>query len=149
MRLHRRCSLDCSLNIKMITIEPYKHVPFQERGRSHAGIDCWGLVYLIHREQLGSFVPAYDGAYECSDDREEIAALIRKERELSWAPVPADRVQEGDVVVLRILGEPWHCGVMLDKTMFVHIERNALVVRESIESMRWAKRIEGFYRWNP
>ncbi len=131
----------------MITIEPYKHIPFQERGRSHDGIDCWGLVYLIYHEQLGHSIPAY-AEYFSTHDQEEISTMIRKERELSWRAIPRSEVKEGDVVVLRILGEPWHCGVMVSQTMFVHIERHALVVRESIESMRWGKRLEGFYRWN-
>lgn len=132
-----------------ITLDQYKNIPFSERGRDYNGIDCWGLIYLIHREQLGNSVPAYSEGYCTTKDGEEIAALIRAERIQSWVEIQPPHALAGDIVVLRILGEPWHCGIMLDKTRFAHMERNVGIIQDGIESLRWSKRIEGFYRWQP
>lgn len=133
----------------MITIDPYKHIPFKEKGRDRNGIDCWGFPYLVHREQLGNELPAYNEGYCTTKDVDEISSMIKTARLTHWEPVAANQAQEGDIVILRIMGEPWHCGLMLDRTRFAHMERTAGLVQESIESMRWAKRIEGFYRWKP
>ena len=123
-------------------------MPFKERGRDHDGIDCYGLVYLIAREQLGLDVPAYTESYVTCMDHKEISAIIRQETASTWRPVERVQVQPGDLVVLRIAGHPWHCGLMLNGHQFVHIERGANVCRDDVNSLRWEKRIDGFYRWN-
>lgn len=131
----------------MLNISPYMHLSFVERGRDHAGVDCYGLHYLICHEQLGLAVPSYSEGYATTKDKEEIAAIINRERLATWQPVKPEEVQEGDLVILRITGRPWHCGTMLSKTKFLHIEEGANVCREDITSTRWARRVEGFFRW--
>ena len=130
-----------------MNISPYMPIPFKERGRDHGGIDCYGLVYLISREQLGREVPSYAEAYSTCMDQREISSMIQQETSSTWEPVEQHRVQAGDLVVLRIAGHPWHCGVMLDRVKFLHIERGANVCRDDVTSLRWAKRVDGFYRW--
>lgn len=73
--------------------------------------------------------------------------MIQQETASTWEPVEQHRVQAGDLVVLRIAGHPWHCGVMLDRYKFLHIERGSNVCRDDVTSLRWAKRVDGFYRW--
>ena len=132
----------------MLNISPYMHLPFVERGRDHAGVDCYGLHYLIMNEQLNIAVPSYAEGYATTKDKDEIAAIINRERLSTWQPVKPEDVQEGDLVILRIIGRPWHCGTMLSKTKFLHIEEGANVCREDITSTRWARRVEGFFRWS-
>ncbi len=130
-----------------MNISPYMPIPFKERGRDHDGIDCYGLVYLISREQLGREVPSYAESYSTCMDQREISSMIQQETTSTWEAVEQQRVQAGDLVVLRIAGHPWHCGVMLDRYRFLHIERGANVCRDDVTSLRWAKRVDGFYRW--
>lgn len=128
-------------------ITPYMTLQFVDRGRTHEGVDCYGLAYLINREQLGRDVPSYTEAYVTCHDSQEIASIIQREQVKTWEPITPDAVQPGDLVVLRILGHPWHCGVMLSATKFLHIERGANVSQDCVESLRWKRRVEGFYRW--
>lgn len=130
-----------------MNISPYMPIPFKERGRDHDGIDCYGLVYLISREQLGREVPSYADSYLTCMDQKEISAMIQHETASTWASVEPQKVQAGDLVVLRIAGHPWHCGIMLDRYKFLHIERGANVCRDDVTALRWAKRVDGFYRW--
>lgn len=132
----------------MLNITPYMNIPFVERGRDHDGVDCYGLHYLIAMEQLGQDVPSYSEGYATTKDKDEIAAIINRERLTAWQSVKPEDVQEGDLVILRIIGRPWHCGTMLSKTKFLHIEEGANVCREDITSTRWARRVEGFFRWS-
>ena len=130
-----------------MNISPYMHLPFKEQGRDHTGVDCYGLAYLIYREQLGLDVPTYTESYTTSKDSEEISAIINRERLSTWQPIAREDVQPGDLVILRIIGQPWHCGIMLGKTKFLHIERDANVCQDDLMSIRWSRRFEGFYRW--
>lgn len=132
----------------MLNVSPYMHLPFAERGRDHAGVDCYGLHYLICHEQLNLAVPSYAERYATTKDTDEIAAIINRERLSMWQSVTPEEVQAGDLVILRIVGRPWHCGTMLSKTKFLHIEEGANVCREDITSTRWARRVEGFFRWS-
>lgn len=131
-----------------IALSHYMPIPFKERGRDHDGVDCYGLVYLIAREQLGLEVPAYTDGYATCMDQREISAMIQQETVSTWRPVERRDIQLGDLVVLRIAGHPWHCGLMVNRYDFLHIERGSNVCRDRIGSLRWEKRIDGFYRWN-
>lgn len=130
-----------------IDVSRYMPIPFKERGRDYDGADCYGLYYLFARDEKGVQVPSYAEAYATCMDKEEISAIIRQETASTWEPIEQSEVQAGDLVVLRIAGHPWHCGVMLDRHKFLHIEIGANVCRDDVTSVRWAKRVDGFYRW--
>lgn len=123
----------------------YIGLPFAEKGRDRAGVDCWGLIALIYREQLGIEVPSYVENYTSTKDGEEIAAIIRAES-LDWREMPVEQACLGDVVILRIKGRPWHCGLVLDPPWFLHADRDCGVVRERWDALMWSRRRESVYR---
>lgn len=130
-----------------MNLSRYMSIPFKERGRDYDGADCYGLYYLFARDEHGVQVPSYVESYATCMDKDEIAAIIRQETASTWDPIAQHDVQSGDLVVLRIAGDPWHCGVMLDRYRFLHIEIGANVCRDDVTALRWAKRVDGFYRW--
>lgn len=127
----------------------YVNIPFSERGSSHQGCNCWGLVRLWKREQMGEDLPSYDEFYT---DTEDLAAahLIQEVKDQDqWIPLEAGTEKEGDVILLRIKGLPWHIGVVAGKGRMLHVELGAESVIEPYNGLKWNKRIIGFYRFQP
>ena len=123
----------------------YIGLPFKGGGREVDGLDCWGLARLYYRNELGIDLPSFDSVYHI-DDNLRIQELISQYRE-GW-----DRVETpnpGDLVVFNVLGEAVHLGIVLDGNQFLHIREDRDSVIESLSGVKWNRRIEGYYRYNP
>lgn len=126
----------------------YLEVPWSSAGTagSFSGCNCYGLVRLIYREEFEIDLPAYDGIGYTKgiESEKELSALFTQERS-RWKDVESP--QEGDVIWLRVAGNPYHVGVMVSSQEFIHIEEGCGPVVESILSPMWARRIHGYVRW--
>jgi cell wall-associated NlpC family hydrolase len=71
--------------------------------------------------------------------------LVRRES-LNWKVIPAREARCGDVIVLRMRGEPMHVGMVLGDQQMLHIERGINSVIERYGSLRWKNRVVGFFR---
>lgn len=123
----------------------YIGLPFCEHGRDASGVDCWGLVRLVLLEQFGISVPSYARNYSSTSAQDELGALVRQEAGF-WRPVPAGEEKLGDVIVLRLRGQPMHVGMVLGDQSMLHIERFINSAIERYTGRRWADRVYGFYR---
>ena len=117
-------------------------VPFLDNGRDTDGLDCWGLVKLVHKRLYGWELP--DVVYTDTRDR-RIPDLIDAQRKL-WTPVAFDSWREGTVLVLRVAGLPFHTGAVIEPpARFIHAQRGVGVVIGDVTSSRWSNRIIGAY----
>lgn len=121
----------------------YVGLPFVEKGRNRAGCDCWGLIVLIYREQLGIELPLHDNDYTKTTDAESVSVTCRKEAAM-WRQV--EKPKAFDPVLLRIRGIPWHVGIVVAEGFMLHCDPKADTVLENYMRPIWAPRIEGFYR---
>jgi cell wall-associated NlpC family hydrolase len=55
--------------------------------------------------------------------------------------------QKFDAILIRLKGQPMHCGVYLDNDLFIHCLKGSNVTIESINSAMWKNRILGYYRY--
>lgn len=124
----------------------YIGLPFQDHGRNRAGLDCWGLVRLILSDQFGIALPSYAHEYERTTQVDKISSLITREAP-KWTLVPLGQEKAGDVIVLRLRGNPLHVGMVLGDKQMLHIESGINSVIERYTGSRWAERIFGFYRY--
>jgi len=125
----------------------YVGIAFASGGRTHAACDCFGLVRLVLAEEFHVDLPSYEGAYVSAHEREEVSALIA-DRVLpdGWHLI-GDTPRAGDGIVLRVLNRPWHVGVMVTATDFLHVfEGQAVSALERLDSPRWSRRVVGIYR---
>lgn len=127
----------------MRDVNKYVGLEFEDCGRGPR-YDCWGLVRHVYAEQFNISLPSYVGDYSSCADGTEIESLLRVERETVWVPVETPDC--GDVVILRIRGLPWHCGMMLDAQRFLHVARGVNACIDRLDSPRWERRIDGLYR---
>lgn len=129
-----------------IWVGHYIGLPFKEHGRDRSGIDCWGLVRLVMGEQFGVSLPSYATHYDSTTREDQLAPLIEEERKW-WIPVEAGKEQLGDVVVLRMRGQPIHVGLVIETGRMLHAEVGIGSVLDSYKSARWHLRVTGFYRY--
>ena len=122
----------------------YVGLPFKSLGRTRAGLDCWGLVHVVYREAFGIEVPRY-GEYADAYDIEEVGALVRGEIVTRWREVSPERL--GDVVLLRVRGQPCHVGVTVAHGKFLHAFEGTRSCVERYDGLKWSRRIMGFYRY--
>lgn len=122
----------------------YVGIPYADRGRSHAGADCWGLVRLVYQEQFATALPSFVDDYAHSADPavEELAA---RERE-GWEPVQGEPA-EGDVLLFRIAGRLAHVGVAIGGGQFLHAREGHAATIERLNSGSWKHRVAGAYRY--
>jgi len=134
----------------LMNINQYIRIPFAEKGRDEGGCDCWGLVCVIYRNELGIELPHYLEEYDNIDkDRKQISNKIFQEKTGDdWQEVAEEDAEPYDVVSLRILGLPMHVGVVtpVDNHM-IHIEKGKNAAHVSYTRPEWEKRKLGFFRY--
>jgi cell wall-associated NlpC family hydrolase len=126
----------------------YIGLPFRDHGRDRSGLDCWGLVRLVMGEQFGIALPSLSGEYEHTLALDAISGVI--ERQIpAWDAVPAGEERCGDVIILRLHGQPLHVGIVLGDAHMLHVEARIDSAIERYDQTRWKDRIYGFYRHRP
>ena len=122
-------------------------VPFMDKGRDWDAWDCWGMVYVFHRDVLRVALPSYTEHYQDAGDSPKTRKALRDLIAASmgaWQRIGTP--EPGDVVLLNIGGRPIHVGLAIGGGRMLHTERKIDTVIERLASPMWAKRIEGFYR---
>lgn len=124
---------------------PYIGLPWADGGRGPQAYDCYGLIRLVYRQEYGIELPSLTEAYASALERREVAALLGEDRPL-WAETVGEPA-EGDVVVLRVNGEPAHLGLVVEPGQMLHVRRKAAACLERYDGLRWRNCVEGFLRW--
>jgi cell wall-associated NlpC family hydrolase len=132
-----------------VTAQPWAEVyiglPYRDMGRDLAGVDCWGLVRLVLRDQCGIDLEGFEGGYSDPSDRARLDGLIRGNLPFhSGIAAGAERVF--DVAFFRQHGHVSHCGVICGRGVMIHSRRGTGVCVESYRSGLWGNRLHGIYR---
>jgi cell wall-associated NlpC family hydrolase len=122
----------------------YVGLPFKSLGRDRSGVDCWGIVYLVYQEAFRREVPRY-GEYVDAYDFLEVSALIRGEIATRWHEVSPEAC--GDVILLRVNGQPCHVGIVVAQGKFLHSIEGSDSCVERYDGLKWKRRILGFYHY--
>ena len=123
-------------------------VPFEERGRSYDGWDCWGLIYVAYRDLYEITLPTYTGEYHSTRRREELQDLIVQRKMGGWEL--SDPYRPGDVALVRMMGRNCHVGLMLSDWNMLHVQSGIMAIVEPIDRPPWRDKaydkVEGIYR---
>lgn len=123
----------------------YVGIPFKANGRDEAGLDCWGLVRLVYKNEYNIDLPSFDTEYTI-DDNIRIQELIAQYKE-GWTTCSAP--EPGSVILFRILGEQQHVGISIDSYHFLHVRENSDTAIEKLSNPKWSKRVVGCYIYTP
>jgi cell wall-associated NlpC family hydrolase len=130
----------------MLALDKYIGIEFKDLGRTlEEGCDCWGLVKEFYGYEFDITLPDLLGRYDSAMNKKGVSALIDIERK-SWNHVNKGDEREGDVIIMRLKGRPWHVGVVLKHKKMLHIHTGCNSVIERYDSTIWERRIYGFVR---
>lgn len=125
--------------------DDYIGLPFLSKGRDRRGLDCWGLLRLVHEDLLGIVHPSYDETYTIAAANREVSNAFCSGLEGPWEEVT---VPKGlDVVILTLSGKPFHCGIVTIPGYMLHILKGCNSIIEPYNSRHWERRIDGIYRY--
>ena len=122
--------------------ERFRRIPYLDKGRTRAGVDCYGLYKLVNLEQFGRLVPDY--VYSSSLDQDAVAQVMDQYLAVDFRRV--ETPAPGDLITLKLIGRPWHCGCWVAPGLMLHSIGDQLSGIERLDSVRWARRITGFHR---
>lgn len=126
----------------MIDLNRFVGLPWQDRGRTPDGLDCWGLLRLVYADVLGIDLPDHSNGYIDTSDA-AISGLI--DVGLSdWDSVAPGTERPLDAVLIR--QAPWHVGVIVRRGLMLHMPENKASCIEPYDTGRWSRRVEGIYR---
>jgi cell wall-associated NlpC family hydrolase len=130
----------------------YIGLPFLSKGRSRAGLDCYGLIWLILREQFAIDIPSYDERYDPRLESRAIGQEIEAEKSNPmWLEVgrgfrAAPLARLGDIITLRRGAYEDHVGLVIGLDRMIHIRVDSDSVDECYLLSKNKFRIGGFYR---
>jgi len=131
-----------------MSLQRFVGVPYVAHGREYTGADCWGLLFLYYRDELGTPIPSYSSEMRERDfHRKDIGPLMDVEIERLWLQV--DEPQPGDGVLLRAGRFNTHVGVFLGAGRMLHSEGPEPSVVARLDDIRLRSRITGFFRLKP
>lgn len=122
----------------------YIGIPYQEKGRSLEGADCWGLSRLIYKNEFDIDLPSFSDNY-AHEDTERIAELMIQYRE-GWEETKEPK--SGDMVLFRVLGHISHIGVMINDKQFIHSRQGQDSAIDNLSNSRWTHRVAGIYTYS-
>lgn len=120
-------------------------LPFQPHGRSRAGCDCWGLVRLFYREEMGILLPAFERPVDKIDDHIAVGHVMTPAfRAHIWHPVEEPRF--ADLIAFGTRACFYHIGLYLDEETMLHARFGTDSTTEDWRTQLWRPRFQGFYR---
>lgn len=128
-------------------VSSYIGIKFVDGGRDKAsGLDCWGLVLAVYAD-LG--VTLRDYAISCFDTL-TVSELMESRSGADW--IRLDKPEAPCLAAMRFdLKHPTlvnHVGVYVGDNQILQAIEKTGVVLTGIKDIRFASRIEGYYRWN-
>jgi len=134
--------------MKKSTCNPFKTIkylaiPYKHNGDTFDGCDCYGLIALIYREELGITIQPFK-MYESYRAVDEDVFVDHAQDE--FAPVNEDALQPYDAILLYTDRKfPTHVGMYIGQGRFIHTRmrsKRPVVERLSV----WRDRVYAFYR---
>lgn len=127
---------------------PFTKLEYSDKGRGPSAFDCWGFVRHVLGQHFGvTNLPDFSAEYSSAEDQAEVARTVCAGIDsltATWKRVI--NPQPGDIVILRLAGHPWHCGLVVGGDWMMHMLKDVNVALERFTGPVWRNRVEGFYR---
>jgi len=101
---------------------------------------------MVMDRVFGKRIPKLDGSYESVEELKGVHQAY-VDNKTQFDDINYDDRAPGDLMVFRIRGMPVHVGVVLTQNHMIHTLPGHNSAMERYDSVQWARRIEGVYRW--
>ncbi len=125
-------------------MQKYLQIPYRFNGRNFDGCDCYGLIILRFKNELGIDLLDYKHGYSKPDQFSDSNYLLENIFN-EFEKVEPEKAEKHDVILIRHESENAdHIGMLTSKKMFMHSLTDHGVVQSKISI--WRRKIVGFYR---
>ncbi|WP_372836965.1 NlpC/P60 family protein [Puniceibacterium confluentis] len=119
----------------------YVGLPYAGRGSEAEGHDCWGLVRLVYRSELGIELPSYQGRAADGVELAEIDRLIARASDSDWWERRAS-VSPFNVLTFRRGRLSSHVGVAVTARQMLHMDETGSKIVD-LTHPGWRHRFQG------
>ena len=121
----------------------YLRIPYQHKGRTFKGADCFGLIRLFYEKEMGILVKDYEEDYE-QEWWKHSNLLIDLYKEYNFKKVKTFEL--GNLIMFKNTSStPGHVGIVLEDGQFIHMTRNGVAINHYISGV-WARSIHSVYK---
>lgn len=130
-----------------MNLRHYIGIPFEDHGRRHDGCDCYGLVQLVYREQLGITLPDLGDRYSDAYARGEVNEVVTDELAKDWNfDVTTGPWKPLDIMIFSRAGGDHHVGLYIRPGEMLHIVDGAMSAFERYDTAKWKFRLSRVIR---
>ncbi len=135
----------------MTNWKKYTNIPYKEFGRDFNGVDCYGLIALIYKEEKNIIIPDYTELaynktrYDIKNQEDHILKSIG----IAW--VFENKPKTFDVLIFNKGSNckiTSHIGLYMGNNKFIHVLENFPSYIERLNNPLWKSRLYGVMRFN-
>ena len=111
-----------------------------DQGCGYDGCDCYGLVRLVYREELGIELPFLGDTYSTAYARNEVNDTVKQVASADWnLDVTGGNYKPFDVLVFRRGADEAHVALWIAPGWMLHILEGVDSCRERYDGIRWGR----------
>ena len=130
-----------------MNLDKYVGIPFKDGGRDFSGLDCWGLVRLVWKEEMGVDMPDMGDEYSSAFARGDVGPLFDKYTDQNWNVDVTDQPRQPlDVLVFGFGSLELHVGLWVAEGEMLHVMRGMDTAIERFDTFKWRKRLSRILR---
>lgn len=130
-----------------MNLRKYIGIPFKDGGRDFNGLDCWGLVRLVWKEERGILMPDMGDEYSSAFERGDVCGLFGKYTRQDWnVDVTKEMRKPLDVLVFSFGTLELHAGLWVGEGEMLHVMKGMETAVERYDQAKWAKRLSRILR---
>ncbi|MFH2146294.1 MAG: NlpC/P60 family protein [Candidatus Omnitrophota bacterium] len=121
----------------------YLGIPYAHRGRTMAGLDCWGFLKLVYADMGIRLFDVEDLQYARTWGQKG-KDYFKENYDNDWQRVSESQIFDA-VLFLNSCGVANHAGMVLSNRRFIHCCRQGVIISR-LGDKKWRGKVEGFYR---
>jgi len=128
----------------------YIDIPYMKSGVTKNGTDCFGLVYLIYKEELGIELPKLNHiGYDSKTWYKEKGKQITNNIDTLWYRVDAPYKVYDGLIFTRYNGSKIadHIGMYIGNNKFIHVEERSTSRVERLNGTPFEERLYAAVRY--